>query len=64
MRNQRSIAPAFVIGLFVLALSACASQQVAEPIPTAAYLSGKGVYEVKSYSDFPDVADYAEATIW
>lgn len=63
MRKQFSFAYGVILGLAILSLNACATQR-AEPIPTTEYLSGNGVYQVESYTDFPDVPEYAAATIW
>lgn len=65
MRKQFPFAQSLVLGLFALVLGACTSQHEAlEPAPTLESLSRTGLYQVERYTDFPDVPEYAEATIW
>lgn len=63
MRKQ--LPQALILSVLGLFLTACAATQHAgEPAPTVDYLSGNGVYQVERYTDFPDVPEYADATIY
>ncbi len=53
--------PILASGLFLVS---CATSGPAGPAPTIAYLSGDGVYPVETYTDFPDVPEFADATIY
>ena len=49
----------------LIAFCATAGPGVSQgPAPTIASLSGNGVYEVSTYTDFPDVPEFGDATIY
>ena len=63
----RRPARACVLPTLVALMAACATASPGvgqAPAPTVASLSGDGVYEVGTYTDFPDAPEFGEATIY
>ena len=62
MSLGRSLLPTLAVLLVSCATSGPGVAQ--GPAPSIASLSGDGVYEVRTYTDFPDAPEFAEATIY
>ncbi len=62
MSLGRSLLPTLAVLLVSCATSGPGVAQ--GPAPSIASLSGDGVYEVRTYTDFPDAREFAEATIY
>ena len=56
----RRIFPSVSLLAFSVLLASCANS----PQPTVASLSGDGEYQVTTYTDFPDVPEFGDATIY
>jgi len=55
--------PHVLLPVLILFLASCASV-ASPPAATLAALSGNGSYEVMTYTDFPDVPEFGDATIY
>jgi len=55
--------PHVLLPVLALFLASCASV-ASPPAATLAALSGNGSYEVMTYTDFPDVPEFGDATIY
>ena len=61
------LAPVSLVSVLAVLLISCATTGLGlnqGPAPSIASLSGNGIYEVRTYTDFPDVPEFAAATIY
>ncbi len=62
MSLDRSLLP--TLAVLLVSCATAGSGVGLGPAPTIASLSGHGAYEVRTYTDFPDVPEFAGATIY